>query len=592
MGGTNIFANHDDILEVKEVGETNSFLYGYNPTRSIDVFENVNTPAPPSPARSTRPHQVPTTPVKNPTIPHGSLVSPLPKATTDPALASNLYCQDCSQHDDDNTSQLQDDDRSQHQQGRHQSRPLQNNEYSYPIGNAITHLREDKIEDLHSSLKAALSGTDMIRTFYDALRRRLKPQHIPLREWRVLAPNVDILDINPKQCANYKAARVVMSRAIFNLLDSHKDTLITDNFLKGELSMYDDESDGFGFISYMVSQDHPKFRHKVVKPSISASLKIPTFDDNLTIHEFCSNVKTYLENGNAPEHFTPFAAAQLVHEALQTDTRFALGCAYLTTELAQHNNKTGYAPPHLQLQFLPRTILDRYDHSMRSELSKPRRMNFSRVEFSNDVSPDLVAHRAFTRSQSREGQPPFERGGSRRQHNNRDNNSNSGRGGNGRGFGGGRGNGSSNRQSTNPRNGKDIPFVQCPCCGKPGHVQCDCRQKGSFVKLSQWYQMLTSAQRNAISAEMDRDARATHEKYKTNYKNRNTVRKRLTRIDVDATVYSDIDIEEEKAFVITACRTQMPDLDFGTLDPNFIDDIEPYLEFDPENEDGQYQNRD
>ena len=111
------------------------------------------------------------------------------------------------------------------------------------------------------------------------------------------------------------------------------------------------------------------------------------------------------------------------------------------------------------------------------------------------------------------------------------------------------------------------------------------------MKLSQWYQMLTSAQRNAISAEMDRDARATHEKYKTNYKNRNTVRKRLNRVDVDANVYSDIDIDEEKAFVLTACRAQMPDLDFGTLDPNFIDDIEPYLEFDPEIEDGQYQNR-
>lgn len=111
-------------------------------------------------------------------------------------------------------------------------------------------------------------------------------------------------------------------------------------------------------------------------------------------------------------------------------------------------------------------------------------MNFSRVEF-NEMSPDLVANRAFTRSQTQEG----------RQHDsgkrsyNRDNNPNGGHGGNNRGLGGGRGNGSANRQQADDQqqDGHNIPFKQCLCCGKPGHEGCDCRQKGSFVKLSQWY---------------------------------------------------------------------------------------------------------
>lgn len=257
LGGTNIFANHDDILKVKEVGETNSFLYGYNPTRSMDVFDSVTAATPSTPHRPGEIPPIVTTPVAHRNPMQDRLVSPLPdqipgqQATSQP---HTLFCQECSQTDDDNNSQLHDDDRSQHQhQGRHQTRPLQNNEYLYPIGNAITRLHEDKIEDLHSSLKTVLSDTTMICPFYDALCRRLKVQHIPLREWKSLAPGVDLLEINPRQCANYTAAHIVMSRAIFNLLDASRDRLITYLFLKGELSMCDNESDGFGFLSYMIS---------------------------------------------------------------------------------------------------------------------------------------------------------------------------------------------------------------------------------------------------------------------------------------------------------------------------------------------------
>ena len=44
----------------------------------------------------------------------------------------------------------------------------------------------------------------------------------------------------------------------------------------------------------------------------------------------------------------------------------------------------------------------------------------------------------------------------------------------------------------------------------------------------------------------------------------------------------------EKEFFLQAWRTQMADLDFGTLDPEFVDGIEPYLELDPDVESGIY----
>ena len=590
MGGTDLFAYHSDIVEVKEAGEQNNFLYGYNPTRNMEIF---NTTA----ALQHAPADIQNSPLRtsmiSPNAQHPASIGKLqlPTGTASPSrpLPPRLFNAEDSQEDDVD-SQTADDDRSVKNQRYHQ-RPLLSNEFSYPIGTAVTKIREDKIEALHKTIKAVLSDTASIRLFYDDLRRRLKAQNVPLREWNQLAPGIDILDIVPKQCINYQQVRPVMSRAIFNLLDANKDTLITDLFMRGELSMYDENSDGFGFLAYMVSQNHPKFRHQVVQPSISASLKIPTFDDNLTLHVFCSNVKDYLENGLAPEHFTPFAAVQYVLEALRTDTRFATGCAYLQTEVNQHNNKTGYAPPHLRLSHLPRTILDRYEPAMKSELSKPRRMalpSARRVEFDDHSDDELVVN-AFTRSQSREG-------GYNKDRSNTRSNFSGGRGNghrtnSGRGRGGGRGNYNQRNSDAPPGDGKNIPFKQCPCCGKAGHDECDCRQKGSFVKLSQWYELLSKSQRQEIIADMTKNARATHERYKEAYGKRNAVRKRLNRVETDAEMYEDINIDVEKDIVLKACRAHMPDLDFGSLDPNLDDDTEPYLDFDPDTDSTEYESR-
>ena len=576
MRGTDMFAYHSDIVDIKEVGEPNNFLYGYNPTRNMSIF---NTPAAlrhtqvattNSPTRNIAMPSVPPDPQFSPSVQPAGDPSPSPTA---PGVHTRLYQHDASSHDDDDldSRNAADDDRSvrQNQHRGYHQRPLLNNEYSYPIGSAITKIREDKIEDLHSSIKIVLSDTASIRQFYEDLRRRLKAHHVPLREWNSLAPNVDVLDIQPNLCANYGPARIVMSRAIFNLLDANKDTLITDLYMRGELTMYDEKSDGLAFLSYMVSQNHPKYRHQVVQPSIAASLKIPTFDDDITLHEFCSNVKEYLDNGLAPDHFTPFAAAQYVLEALRTDSRFTTGCAYLQTEVNQHNNKTGWAPQHLQLHYLPRTILNQYEASMKSELSKPRRLNARRVEVPSD-DQGLVINRAFTRSNAREGRDKGKTNEDKRDNRNRDTNRKSG----------------DNRDS-----GKDLPFIQCPCCGKPGHDECDCRQKGSFVKLSQWYELLTKAQRRDIIAEMNKNARATHERYKAAYGKRRAVRKRINRVADDSREDGDLDIAVEKNIILQACRAQMPDLDFGSLDYEFDDDIEPYLEFDPAIDSAEYESR-
>ncbi len=86
-----------------------------------------------------------------------------------------------------------------------------------------------------------------------------KSMNLPLSDWNLLRPGVDILDIRENECQNYPQAKVVMSRSIFNLLDANKDTLITDMYMKGELDMYDKASDGFGFLIFMVSQIHPNF---------------------------------------------------------------------------------------------------------------------------------------------------------------------------------------------------------------------------------------------------------------------------------------------------------------------------------------------
>ena len=195
----------------------------------------------------------------------------------------------------------------------------------------------------------------------------------------------------------------------------------------------------------------------------------------------------------------------------------------------------------------------------------------------------------FIRSQSQEG-------GYNKDRSNTRSNFSGGRGNghrtnSGRGRGGGRGNYNQRNSDAPPGDGKNIPFKQCPCCGKAGHDECDCRQKGSFVKLSQWYELLSKSQRQEIIADMTKNARATHERYKEAYGKRNAVRKRLNRVETDAEMYDDINIDVEKDIVLKACRAHMPDLDFGSLDPNLDDDTEPYLDFDPDTDSTEYESR-
>ena len=49
--------------------------------------------------------------------------------------------------------------------------------------------------------------------------------------------------------------------------------------------------------------------------------------------------------------------------------------------------------------------------------------------------------------------------------------------------------------------------------------------------------------------------------------------KQLNQIDLDAVMHPDIDAAKEKQFVLKVCCAQMDDLDFCSLDPDFVDDI-------------------
>ena len=95
----------------------------------------------------------------------------------------------------------------------------------------------------------------------------------------------------------------------------------------------------------------------------------------------------------------------------------------------------------------------------------------------------------------------------------------------------------------------------------------------SFVRLSEWFNMLSASQRKEISAELNRNARATHDRYKKAYAMRKDVRKRINKADID---------NEMRNMLISAYRTQLPDMDFGSLDLDLVDTLEPILDFDPE----------
>ena len=572
-GQTNIFVRYSEVMTVLVEGDKNAFTSGYDPTRSLAIFDTyisqVKSTA--TPARKQR--------TPKPALSQTKSGAPYFSANrnTDSLGQSRRY-----QVAPSNPHDLDDED----QQDNFFNRPLADYEYIYPTGTAPKRVLEDKVEQVHSNMRVTLSDESKIQSFYEDIRRRLKPQNIPIKDWLQLTPQVDILDLPSGEVQNYDRAKVVMSRAIYNLLDANKDELVTDSFMQGELQMYSAESDGFGFLRFMVSQTHPKFRHEITRPSITATLQPPAFTDDNTIYEFCTEVQEYMTNGNAPDHFTPLAAAQFVAESLRRDTRFNKGRIALEQEISNNLSSSGYVPAHLAVRALPRTILNVYEPHQKRELSKPKRssatqFNASRLETPFCVGVDeieeLVMNRVNTRSGAggNENRKTYSRTNDRTSNYNR-NDKDNGNVGNGRyqrNQPHGERNGYQRRNGKQQNDSDDIPFIQCTACGGPGHEEKDCKKKLSFVRLSQWMAMLSPAQRKEFSSELDRNARATHERYKAAYKNRKDIRKRVNKIDID---------DESRVMLLSAYRTQLPDMDFGSLDIDLVDDLEPCLDFNPD----------
>ena len=573
-GQTNIYVRLEEILSVEKEGDRNMFKHGYDPTRSMEIFHAYINRIKSTPA-STPTRKTQSTPHKSPRFASGT------KLSADGSSNQRRYQFGAvNPHDVDNDDM---DDNF------YRNRPLAEYEYIYPSGTAPKRVAEEKVEAIHDSLRVNLSEETKIQPFYEDLRRRLKSQNIPLREWSSLKPEVDILDIPEDQCSNYASAKIVMSRALFNLLDANKETLITDMYMKGELHMYSTSSDGFGFVKFMVSQAHPNFRHELSQPSIAATLEPPKFPDTVTLYDFCRDVQEYVSEGRAPNHFTPLAAAQFVAETLRTDTRFNKGRIALEQEIATINNSTGFVPDRLTITRLPRLILAAYDPIMRRELSKPKRagasFNATRVEFPspNEINAhvnqfqadlDLTVNRMNTRSgntrdreqsasryqKSPGGNQRYSKGGQQQQRDDIPKSPYTPR------F-------QDKRSNNRDTPGANIPFVQCGACGGPGHEEDVCNLKSKFIRLNEWYSMLSPAKRKEMSGELDKSARATHERYKKAYRSRLEVRKRVNTATMDT---------ESRELLLCAYRGQINDLDYGTLDPDLVDDDEPFLYFDPD----------
>ena len=563
-GQTDMFLRDSEVLTVIAEGDKNTFPSGYDPTRSLEIFEKHITSVKQvsTPVRKQRSNHKSQTPAS------GSKTFFSANKEVDSMGSPRKYAMAPS-----NPHDLDDEP-----EDNYYNRPLADYEYIYPTGTAAKRVFEDKVEAVHESIKVTLSDETKIQSFYEETRRRLQPQNIPLKDWLLLTPSTDLLDLPRDMVQNYDRAKLVMSRAIYNLFDANKDTLITDLYMRGELNMFKTDSDGFGFLRFMISQNHPKFRHTVSRPSIIATLQPPIFTDDKTIYEFCSEVHEYMTNGNAPDHFTPLAAAQFVAESIRKDTRFDKGRINLETEILKNTSTSGYVPAHLTIRVLSRTILEVYDHDAKRDLSKPKRTGTTQFNkfrtFDLDtggpvcvgideIEEALKAHRVDTRSGTRDrnqGNQRYKGNGNGNQQYRNNGNADKSK------FG------DSNRDARSEDRSK-APFKQCGACGQPGHDEEDCRKKLSFVRLSQWLQLLSPAQRKEFSRELDRNARDTHEKYKKAYGNRREIRKKINVLNVN---------DEARIAMISVFRAQLPDIDFGSLDLDFIDDSEPILEYDPE----------
>ena len=148
-------------------------------------------------------------------------------------------------------------------------------------------------------------------------------------------------------------------------------------------------------------------------------------------------------------------------------------------------------------------------------------------------------------------------------------------------------------QHDKPRYLKQQPTEDfCISCMTYGHPDTECTKTGAHISIADYLSRCSRERKQEILRAYRQNRKDAHERYKAAYQRRRDLRKRIRHLEYHHHYdkngqFKDIDpvtaasLDRQRISCIRIAHDQHPDLDFGSLDNDYVDMEEPILNFDP-----------
>lgn len=248
----------------------------------------------------------------------------------------------------------------------------------YILKNANNNGRQLQVFDYYLT-KATIGNIrcesqENIMSFYDSLRAKLEPYNILLQEYGKITRTEGVQVLNESNSVNYLSANKCMSKAVYNFLDDHKESIFQD-YMPGKalLDGFRRHRDGFEYLTRLLEPVHPKLRNPMV-PNRKIS-RVPLLRCE-SIYSFINKYLEWLdyESQEVPARlYSDSDRLNYIISELESfdDDRMRGAIVYLMNQRDQlfcDPLSPKPLPIHLQLDRIAMTIIDRIPPEARFNL--------------------------------------------------------------------------------------------------------------------------------------------------------------------------------------------------------------------------------
>ena len=376
-------------------------------------------------------------------------------------------------------------------------------------------------------------------------------------------------------------------------------------YARNSLVNYERNQDGLSFLHSLIKDHHTDLRSTAHRANITDAYTLPKFDDEVSIWKYINLMQIYFTEVN--KQSTQVDILRLIHAQLCRDPRFTKAAESLQTRISEYKTGNGSVPEEYRLKDIARTIMDMYDPSDREKLSEPRRpprfgvntmqINRMRTRSQRQAQNDF-AMRDYENNQYKSKDKHDEFLPSRRTYDqHRNNNANDQH----------ESNRKPHRTPVQDQRRTDTDHAQqtdqnkqsetlCIGCWTYGHPVEECTKTGAHIAIDAFLQRCSDQTKKEIKAAYRKNRKEAHERYLRAYKRRQELRKKIRRLEYQYNQDSNgltnqqdraamAELDALKVSCIRVAHDENPDIEFGSLDNNYIDHNEPMLQFDPSVED-------